>query len=145
MGINLAKASFDVDAKTIRDLGESMIFSIIGRHLARAEETYAIAKAVEKWLDEVKADEETFTSYEMPNNAEGYACTEAPRGSLMHYTKIRNGKIDNYQMLPATIWNCCPRDDNGRRGPVEEALIGVPVPDAANPVNVGRLIRAFDP
>lgn len=33
----------------------------------------------------------------------------------------------------------------GQRGPVEEALMGVPVPDAGSPVNVGRVIRAFDP
>ena len=32
-----------------------------------------------------------------------------------------------------------------RKQGIEEALIGVPVPDVDNPVNVGRLIRAYDP
>ena len=57
------------------------------------------------------------------------------------YTKL----LRNYQVTSATIWNATPRDDMGQRGPIEEALIGVPVPDVDNPVNVGRLIRAYDP
>ncbi len=31
--------------------------------------------------------------------------------------------------------------DMNQRGPVEQALIGIPVPDVKNPVNVGRLVR----
>lgn len=145
IGKKLAKDMFGVDATTIRDLGEGFIFSIMGRHLARAEEAYVIAKNVERWLTEVEPDGDTYTPFEVPKSAEGFACTEAPRGSLLHYMKIRGGKIENYQILPATLWNCCPRDDMGQRGPVEQALIGVPVPDGTSPVNVGRLIRAFDP
>lgn len=68
--------------------------------------------------------------------------TEAPRGSLMHFT-VRNGKIDNYQIVSATL-ELRSRNDTGMRGALEEALIGVPVPDIENPV-IARLIRAFDP
>lgn len=145
VGQKLAKEYFGRTARTIRDLGESFVFSIMGRHLARAEEAYIVARAIEKWLTEVEPDGNTFTSFKVPDTAEGFAFTEAPRGSLLHYTSIKGGKIDNYQILPATLWNCCPRDDMGHRGPVEQALLGVPVPDAKSPVNVGRLIRAFDP
>ena len=60
-------------------------------------------------------------------------------------TSVKDQKIDSYQIISATLWNCSPRDDKGRRGPLEEALIGVQVPDINNPVNVGRTIRAFDP
>ena len=59
--------------------------------------------------------------------------------------KIKDKKIENYQIVSATLWNCNPMDDMGQRGPVEQALIGVPVPDIKNPVNVGRLVRAYDP
>ncbi len=71
--------------------------------------------------------------------------TEAPRGALLHYVDIKDSVISNYQVVSATLWNANPRDDMGQRGPIEEALIGVPVPDINNPVNVGRLIRAYDP
>lgn len=117
----------------------------MGRHVARAEEALLIANAVEGWLKEVKPDGETFTPFEIPQSAEGYGCSEAPRGSLVHYIRVKDQKIDSYQIISATLWNCSPRDDKGRRGPLEEALIGVQVPDINNPVNVGRTIRAFDP
>jgi len=145
VGKKLAKDYFGLEATHIRDLGEAFVFSIMGRHLARAEEAWIVAEAMQKWLGEVKAGEETFRLFKVPQSAEGFAFTEAPRGSLLHYTRIREGKIDGYQILPATLWNCSPRDDRGQRGPVEQALLGVPVPDAKSPVNVGRLIRAFDP
>lgn len=145
MGKKLAAEMLGVNAANTRDLGEDFVFSIMGRHLLRAEEAYIVVQAVDGWLKEVKPDEETFTPFEVPQTAEGFGFTEAPRGSLLHYTKILDGKIDNYQILAATLWNCSPRDDKGNRGPVEQALLNVPVPDANSPVNVSRVIRAFDP
>ena len=144
-GRKMLKQHFGLEAVNFRDLGEDNVFSIMGRHVARAEETLLIAQQVEQWLKEIKPGEETWSSFEIPVSAEGYACLEAPRGSLLHYIKVEDKKIDNYQIVSATLWNCSPRDDKGVRGAVEEALIGVEVPDVANPVNVGRLIRAFDP
>ncbi|MFO7726818.1 MAG: nickel-dependent hydrogenase large subunit, partial [Desulfonatronovibrio sp.] len=108
----------------MRDLGDKA-FSILGRHIARAEEALIVAKAVEKWLGEVKPGEETYVHSEVPAEGEGMGLTEAPRGSLLHYIKIKDHYIENYQIVAATIWNACPRDDMGQRGPMEEALIGV--------------------
>jgi len=31
------------------------------------------------------------------------------------------------------------------RGPIEEALIGTPIADPENPIEVGRVARSFDP
>ncbi len=130
--------------KNFRDIGDAG-FSILGRHVARAEETALMATAVEGWLAEAVPGKETFVPAEIPKNAEGLGMTEAPRGALLHYVDIKDSVISNYQVTSATIWNANPRDDMGQRGPIEEALIGVPVPDINNPVNVGRLIRAYDP
>lgn len=44
-----------------------------------------------------------------------------------------------------TTWNVCPRDDNGIRGPIEEALIGTPCVDAKRPVEILRVVHSFDP
>jgi len=128
----------------LRDIGDAC-FSILGRHVARAEETVLVAAAVEEWLSQAQPGKETFVPAPIPDSAEGLGMTEAPRGALLHYIDIKDQKIANYQVTSATIWNANPRDDMGQRGPIEEALIGVPVPDVENPVNVGRLIRAFDP
>ncbi len=145
VGKKMLKEHFGLNVKNFRDLGKENVFSIMGRHVARAEEAALIAGQVAKWLKEIKAGDETFTKFEVPTTAEGYACAEAPRGSLIHYLNVKDSVIDKYQIVSATIWNCSPRDDKGIRGTVEEALIGVDVPDIENPVNVGRLIRAFDP
>lgn len=145
IGQKLFNEYFGLNVTGFRDMGEDLAFSLLGRHIARAEETWYMLGAIEGWMKEVKAGAETFSMPEMPVNAEGFGCTEAPRGSLMHFTKVKNGVIDNYQIIPATLWNTAPRNDKGQRGALEEALIGVPVPDIANPVNVARLIRAFDP
>lgn len=130
--------------KKMRDIGDAA-FSILGRHVARAEETAMVADAVERWLYEAKPGKETFVPSPVPDSSEGLGLTEAPRGALLHYIDIKDKKIANYQVTSATIWNANPMDDMGQRGPMEQALIGVPVPDPENPVNVGRLIRSFDP
>ena len=145
VGQKMLKEHFNIDAKRFRDLGEDAAFSLMGRHVARAEETWYMLDFIDQWLGEIKPDEETFTAFEIPESGEGTGFTEAPRGALLHYLDVKDSVINNYQIVSATLWNCNPRDDKGVRGPVEEALIGIPVPDVDNPVNVARLIRAFDP
>ncbi len=130
--------------KKMRDIGDAA-FSILGRHVARAEETAMVAGAVEQWLAEARPGKETFVPTPIPDAAEGLGLTEAPRGALLHYIQIKNKVIANYQVTSATIWNANPMDDMDQHGPMEQALIGIPVPDPENPVNVGRLIRSFDP
>lgn len=145
IGQKMLKEKFGIEAKRFRDIGEDLAFSLMGRHVARAEETYYMLGAIENWLKEVQPGEETLAVAEIPATGEGTGFTEAPRGSLLHYIKINDSVIDNYQIVSASLWNCAPRDDKGQRGALEEALVGVAVPDIANPVNVARVIRAFDP
>ena len=45
-----------------------------------------------------------------PTEAEGVGLVEAPRGALAHWIKIKDGKIDNYQLVVPTTWNGSPRD-----------------------------------
>jgi hydrogenase large subunit len=44
-----------------------------------------------------------------------------------------------------TTWNASPRDEKGQPGAIEQALIGAPVKDPANPFSVARIVRSFDP
>ena len=64
---------------------------------------------------------------------------------LGHWLRIANGKIANYQVVTPTCWNASPRDASGKRGPIEEALIGTPVIDVVQPIEVLRVIHSFDP
>lgn len=136
---------FGVRAETFRQIGEDPAFSIMGRNVARVEEVYQTLGMIEYWLHELEPGAQTFALPEVPQAGEGIGFTEAPRGALCHYMRVKNGVIDDYAVVAASMWNCSPRDDAGKRGAVEEALIGVPVPEVDSPVNVGRVIRAYDP
>lgn len=137
--------TYGFTATRFRDLGEDRAFSVMGRILARAEEVWFLLDPIERWLQAIEPGTPTFVRPEVPRSGEGIGFTEAPRGSLIHYMRIRNSQIEDYAVIAASMWNCSPRDDAGQRGAVEEALIGVPVPEIDSPVNVGRVIRAFDP
>ncbi|MFH1092889.1 MAG: nickel-dependent hydrogenase large subunit [Candidatus Omnitrophota bacterium] len=119
--------------------------SFLDRHVSRALETKKIAEAMEKWVLQLKPQEPVFEPFELPVSSEGAGMTEAPRGALGHWIRIENKKIANYQAVVPTTWNCSPRDADLQRGPLEQALIGCPVPDVDNPLNIVRIVRSFDP
>ena len=58
---------------------------------------------------------------------------------------IDNSVISRYQVITPTAWNTSPLDDLEQMGPTEAALIGTPVADITQPVEVIRVIHSFDP
>jgi hydrogenase large subunit len=70
---------------------------------------------------------------------------EAARGALGHWVKVAGGRITHYQIITPTTWNASPRDGDGVRGPWEQALVGTPVRDPDNPVELGHVVRSYDP
>jgi [NiFe] hydrogenase large subunit len=126
------------------------LFSTLGRTAARGIEALAIGKRVQTWVMELvenikNGDTKTYEPYEMPNSGMGVGLNDVPRGSLGHWVQIENKKIKNYQYVVPSTWNLCPRDANGKLGPVEEALIGTPVADPKKPLEVLRTVHSFDP
>jgi Ni,Fe-hydrogenase I large subunit len=119
--------------------------SVMGRHAARAIECKAVADRCAVWLDQLKSDQPAFAPFTIPEAGSGMGLTEAPRGALGHWIEIAGRKIERYQCIVPTTWNCSPRDANGQGGPLEQALVGTPVADAANPVEAARVVRSFDP
>jgi len=119
--------------------------SCLGRHLARALEAKIVAEEMSNWLLELEPGKPLCFDAKIPEAAEGYGLTEAPRGALGHFIKIEDSKIANYQLVVPTTWNASPKDDNGKPGPIEQALIGTPVKDVENPFEVVRIVRSFDP
>jgi Ni,Fe-hydrogenase I large subunit len=124
----------------------------VARHAARAVETKKIIEAMYGWCDELTAAMtkpgfkiHDTAHWKPPATGEGAGFYEAPRGALGHWIRIKDHKIANYQAVVPSTWYCSPRDDRGIRGQCEEALIGVPVPDPKNPINVVRVVRSFDP
>ena len=80
-----------------------------------------------------------------PKEAKGVGATEAPRGALGHWIKIRNTKIDNYQCIVPTTWNAGPRDAKNQIGAYEASLMNTKVAKADEPLEIIRTIHSFDP
>ena len=121
------------------------LISTMGRHAARALELKFVTDKMDEWVDQIDPHKPVHTKFDIPNTGEGMGLTEAGRGSLGHWVSIKNWRIANYQAVVPTTWNGGPRDDNGNMGPFEQALIGTPIADVENPIEVGRVIRSFDP
>ena len=127
------------------DAGPDALFSVLGRHAARALESKYVADSMAAWLLQLNPDEPVYTEYELPEQASGMGLVCGPRGALGHWVQIEDGKIANYQCVVPTTWNASPRDDQGQPGPIEQALIGTRIKDETNPFEIVRIVRSFDP
>jgi hydrogenase large subunit len=135
--------------------GPEVLFSTLGRTAARAIESRLAARwgleFYQQLLANIKAgDVRTFTKERWepstwPTEARGVGCSEAPRGALAHWLVIKDRKIENYQMVVPSTWNASPRDAKGQRSAYEAALIGTPVHDPQQPLEIIRTIHSFDP
>jgi len=128
------------------------MYSTVGRTVARALETEYILDGAHKFINDLVAnlkqgDEQTWTRYTFPKE-ETNACValiEAPRGSLGHFVTIKGKTITHYQVVVPSTWNASPRDEIGQKGPYEAALVGLPVPNPDEPLEILRTIHSFDP
>jgi hydrogenase large subunit len=121
------------------------MFSVLGRHGARALDTKIVADSMAAWLLELKPEEPVCVPHEIPEEGTGMGLTEGARGALGHWIEIKDKKIANYQCVVPSTWNLSPKDDKDQPGPVEQALIGTKVKDEENPFEVVRIVRSFDP
>jgi len=119
--------------------------SVMDRHMSRVQESVKLVSAMSEWLDQVDSAGPVFTDNAVPKAAVSEGLTEAPRGAIGHWLRIDDSKIANYQVITPSCWTLSPRDDNGIRGPVEEALVGTPIIDENEPVEVLRVIHSVDP
>lgn len=130
-------------------LSLNQIPSTLGRTAIRQVETVYIANLMKQWCDElIEAVTDGDSDYFRTSNTisgEGSAFWEAPRGALYHSEKIINGKIAGYQIIIPSTWNLAPRGPEDIPGPLEQALIGVPVEDIQMPINALRTVHSFDP
>jgi len=125
-----------------------VLLSLLGRVGARNLETMFIADEMGKWIGELieavkGGDSKYFT--DQTGEGEGAGLWEAPRGALGHWVGVKGGKISSYQVVTPSTWDCSPRDKNGVRGPMEEALVGTPIADPEKPLEALRIVHSFDP
>jgi hydrogenase large subunit len=119
--------------------------SVFVRQLARIVRPAETIPAMEGWLSELGGLDNFYKSPGLISEGQGFGMTQASRGALGHWVIIEDGRIEHYQIITPTAWHASPRDKNGTRGPWEEALVGTTVKDLSNPVELGHVVRSFDP
>lgn len=118
--------------------------SVFVRQLARLHEAPKLFRNVMSWINRIDLHGSFYTKPEPITSGKGFGGTEAARGALGDWIVIEDGKIENYNVITPGTWNMGPRDANGAPGPVEQALIGTPVWDINDPVELGHVTRSFD-
>ncbi len=149
-GVSAIQSSVDDALATLGVPGRTDILeSTLGRLLARNLELAYIADKMVEWvqelIDALVGGESGFFTEPATTTGEGAGMWEAPRGALYHYMNIKNKKIQKYQIIIPTTWNLAPRDADGVPGPIEQALVGVPVDDLEKPIDALRTVHSFDP
>ncbi|KJS79980.1 MAG: Ni/Fe hydrogenase [Peptococcaceae bacterium BICA1-8] len=119
--------------------------STMDRTIARVLEVIKIAEIMQELLKRVELKPSGQRKYSVPDQAEGKGLIDTTRGGLGHWIDIKNQKINHYEIITPTSWNLSPRDTKLQRGPVEEALFCAEIKDIENPVEIGRIVRSFDP
>ena len=137
------------------NLPVTALFSTLGRTAARALECDWAATQMRYFQDKlvarIKAGDSSTANIDKwkpeswPKEAKGYGFTEAPRGALAHWIKIKETRIDNYQCVVPTTWNGSPRDPKGNIGAFEASLMDTPMADPEKPLEILRTIHSFDP
>lgn len=127
----------------------SVAQSTLGRTAIRQVETLYIAKLMKEWVTElteaVKSGDSEYFREPSTITGDGSGFWEAPRGALYHSESVKDGKIQGYQIIIPSTWNLAPKNEKGENGPLEEALVGVPVEDIEKPINALRTVHSFDP
>nr|WP_320133860.1 nickel-dependent hydrogenase large subunit [uncultured Holophaga sp.] len=155
-----AKGNTDVKQVVNDTLGKlgvpvTALFSTLGRTAARGLECLLVAHQMKKDFDELITNLKmgNFSTFapgqwepsSWPATAEGVGMAEAPRGALSHWIRIKDRAIDNYQLVVPTTWNGSPRDPKGQKSAFEASLIGTPVANIEQPLEIIRTIHSFDP
>ena len=118
--------------------------SVMVRVMARMHEAAKYYKLAKGWLNEVNLHEKFYIKPVEHAEGKGFGSTEAARGALSDWIVIKDGKIENYQVVTPTAWNIGPQDSDSVHGPMEQAFIGSEIADMADPVELGHVARSFD-
>ncbi len=118
--------------------------SVLVRVLSRMHEAAKYYMRVKGWLNELDLHEKFYIKPVEKEEGRGFGATEAARGALADWVILKDGKIENYQVVTPTAWNIGPRDGKEQRGPMEQAMIGARIQNPEDPVELGHIARSYD-
>lgn len=130
----------------IRELVAARGGSVMARVLARLLELAVVLPRMEDWARRLEPRAPWCHHHALPEEGASAGLVEAARGALGHWLAVKHGRIANYQIIAPTTWNFSPRDTQGIPGALEQALAGLPAPEAEDPpLLVQHVVRSFDP
>ena len=119
--------------------------SCMDRNRARVIETEKIINIMDKMINRVKIMENNQGIYNFEGSLIGFGLTDTTRGALYHSIEIENSIIKRYNIITPTVWNLSPKGSDVVYGTVEKSLMGTKINDMKNPVEIGRIVRSYDP
>lgn len=120
-------------------------YSCMDRNAARVLETEKILNIMERLIQRIELKENNQKIYDMPEKAFGVGLVDTTRGALGHWIEIENKVIKHYNIITPSVWNLSPKDDQNLPGTVEKALIGTCLKNISEPIEIGRIVRSYDP
>ena len=118
--------------------------SAMDRTIARSLEAKKIADIMKVLIDQIIPGTHVQKKWQVPDKAQGAGLIETTRGALGHWLKIENSVISFYQIITPSAWDFSASDELSK-GTAELALMNTPIKDPENPVELGRILRSFDP
>lgn len=118
--------------------------SVMDRIIARVLEAKKIVSIMNTLIQNLVPGICTQQVFTIPKIAWGKGLTDTTRGALGHWIRIENSVISFYQIITPSAWNLSAQTGN-IKGTAEQALIGSPISDIRAPIEIGRIIRSFDP
>ncbi len=115
------------------------------RIIARMLETSKILSILSNMIELVELLPNGQREFAIPDISQGTGFIDTTRGSLAHFVQIQNQAIEHYSVITPSNWNLSPRDAYGIPGVIEKSLEGTIVNDFQDPVEIGRIVRSFDP
>lgn len=115
------------------------------RTIARVLEADKIADIIGVLLNQVVPDVPVQKEWKLPETAIGSGLVDTTRGALGHWIKIENKRLSFYQIITPSAWDFSSTDSHHVPGTAEQALLGTPIANTDQPVEIGRILRSFDP
>ena len=119
--------------------------SCMDRNIARVLETEKILGIMKKLAERIELKPNNQKVYDIPEKAYGVGLIDTTRGALGHWIAIENNVINHYNIITPTVWNLSPKDESNLPGTIERALIGTKLNNIKEPIEIGRIVRSFDP
>ncbi len=103
-----------------------------------------VLQVARQWLDDIDLKESFYTKPTEYAEGKGFGATEAARGSAGGLDRHRGLQDQELSGGDSDGVEYRPRDGAEVLGPIEQALVGSPIVDVEDPVELGHVARSFD-